>query len=51
MKLNLFRRSDPVSIASKKLDEHRKANLAKLNRPHAVAARKGWERRRDEALL
>lgn len=48
--LNLFRR-DPIAAASKKLDAHRAANLAKLNRPHAVAARKGWDRRKMEASL
>lgn len=38
--------ADKIAAASKSLDDHRARNLAKMNTPHARAARKGWETRR-----
>ena len=38
--------AERIATASKALDAHRAQNLAKLNAPHAVAARKGWDSRR-----
>lgn len=42
---------DPLAEASRKLDEHRAQNLAKLNEPHRKAAREGWANRKLRAEL
>lgn len=51
--LNLFRRAptaaERVAAASAWIDADRARRVAALNKPHAIAARKGWAKRRAGA--